>query len=172
MIPKIALPILGMMALGSCERKPTAPEVSPEVAALLRRVQQENGLDDDRLRKSLDQWVKFSEGMGEFSGSGEITAEELKEAVVSSKETVKIVSEQISMGEVMNVALLDGLVSGKEAEMKDHLRREVAKAYRKAGEEKTEPVNAKLIEKVEALWKKDPALEAMIRGEAIEGEDR
>jgi hypothetical protein len=172
MIPKIAVSILGAVALGSCEKKPEGPEVSPEVAALLRRVQQENGLDDDRLRKSLDQWMKFSEGIGEFSGSGEITAEELKEAVVSSKETVKIVSDQISMGEIMNVALLDGLVSGKEAEMKDHLRREVAKTYRKAGEKKTEPVNAKLIEKVEALQKKDPALDGMIRAEVREGEDR
>lgn len=171
MTPKIAVSILGVMALGSCEKKPQGPEVSPQVAALLRRVQQENGLDDDRLRKSLDQWAKFSEGISELAGSGEITVEELKEAVVFSKETVKIVSEQISMGEIMNVALLDGLVSGKEAEMKDHLRREVAKAYRKAGEGKTEPMNAKLIEKVEALWKKDPALEAMIRGEAREGDD-
>ena len=169
---KVALCILGVMALGSCEEKPEGPEVSPEVAALLRRVQQENGLDDDRLRKSLDQWVKFGEGISEAVGSGEITAEELKEAVASSKETVKIVSEQISLGEIMNVSLLDGLVSGKEAEMKEHLRQEVAKACRKAGELKSEPVNAKLIEKVEALRKKDPALDEMIRGEAMEGEDR
>ena len=59
-----------------------------------------------------------------------------------------------------------GLLSGKEAEMKEHLRQEVAKAYRKAGEQKSESVNAKLIEKVEALRKKDPALDEMIRREA------
>ena len=172
MIPKIVGAILGVMALCSCEKKPEGPEVSPEVAALLRRVQQENGLDDDRLRKSLDQWVKFSEGIGEFSGSGEITAEELKEAVVSSKETVKIVSEQVSMGEFMNVVMLDGLVSGKETEMRDYLRREVAKAYRIATERKEHFNNAKLIEKVEVLRKKDPALDEMIRGGVREGGDK
>jgi hypothetical protein len=170
MIPRLAILVLCVVAFGSCERKPEGPEVSPEVAALLRRVQQENGLDDDRLRKSLDQWVKFNEAVSEVAGSGEITAEELKEAVVSSKTAVKVVSEQMSAGELMNVALLDGLVSGREAEMKEHLRREVAKAYRKAAERKTEPVNSKLIEKVEALRKKDPALDQMIReGAAGEG---
>lgn len=163
MFPKIAVSILGVMALGSCEKKLEGPQISPEVAALLRRVQQENGLDDDRLRKSLDQWVKFNEAVSEVAGGGEITAEELKEALVSSKTAVKVVSEQMSAGELMNVVLLDGLVSGKEAEMKEHLRREVAKAYRKAGEQKKEPVNARLIQKVDALRKKDPALDQMIR---------
>lgn len=171
MNPKTVVSILGAVALGSCEKKPEAPEVSPEVAALLRKVQQENGLDDDRLRKSLDQWVKFNVVISEITGSGEITAEELKEAVASSKETVKIVSEQISMGEFMNVIVLDGLVSGKDAEMRDYLRREVAKAFREAGERKSEPMNAKLIEKVEALRKKDPALDEMIRAGAREGDD-
>lgn len=171
MNPKIVVSILGAVALGSCEKKPEASGVSPEVATLLRKVQQENGLDDDRLRKSLDQWVKFNEAVSEVAGSGDITAEELKEAVVSSNAAVKVVSEQISTGELMNVALLDGLVSGKEAEMKEHLRQEVAKAYRKAGEKKTEPVNAKLIEKVEALRKKDPGLDEMIRAEATAGDD-
>ena len=170
MIPRLAIPVLCVMALGSCKKKPEGPEVSPEVAALLRKVQQENGLDDDRLRKSLDQWVKFNDVISEVAGSDEITPEKIKEAVASSKETVKIVSEQVSMGEFMNVVVLDGLVSGKEAEMKDHLRREVAKAYRKAGERKTEPVNAKLIEKVEALRKKDPALDELIR-EGAAGEE-
>lgn len=170
MFPKIAVSILGVMVLGSCDKKPEGPQVSPEVAALLRRVQQENGLDDDRLRKSLDQWVKFSEAVSEVAGSGEITAEELKEAVVSSKTAAKVVSEQISAGELTKVALLDGLVSGKEAEMKEHLRQEVAGAYRKAMEGKTERVNARLIEDVEALRKKDPALDGMIReGSAGEG---
>lgn len=172
MFPKIAVSILGVMALGSCEKKPEGAPVSPEVAALLQRVQQENGLDDDRLRKSLDQWVKFSEGIGELSGSGEITAEELKEAVVSSKETAKIVSEQISTGEFMNVVVLDGLVSGKETEMRDYLRREVAKAYRMATERKEHFNNAKLIEKVEVLRKKDPALDKMIGGGVREGGDK
>lgn len=155
-----------MVTVGSCGKKPEGPEVSPEVAALLRRVQQENGLDDDRLRKSLDRWVKVNEAISEVAGSGEITAEELKEAVVSSRIAVKVVGEQISTSELMNVALLDGLLSGKEAEMKEHLRQEVAKAYRKAGEQKSESVNAKLIEKVEALRKKDSALDEMIRREA------
>ncbi len=168
MMPRLAISVLCVVTFGSCGKKPEGPEVSPEVAALLRRVQQENGLDDDRLRKSLDQWVKFNEAVAGVAGSGEITAEELKEVVVSSKMAVKVVSEQISTSELMNVALLDGLVSGKEAEMKEHLRREVAKAYGKAGEQKTEPVNAKLIEKVEALRKKDSALDEMIRREATE----
>lgn len=166
MFPKIVVSILGVMALGSCEKKPEGPQVSPEVAALLRRVQQENGLDDERLRKSLDQWVKVNEAISEVVGSGGITPEEIKKAVVASKETVKVVGEQISTSGLMNVALLDGLVSGKEAEMKEYLRQEVAKAYRKAGEQKTEPVSAKLIEKVEALQKKDPALDEMIRVES------
>jgi hypothetical protein len=166
MIPRLAISVLCVVAFGSCERKSEAAGVSPEVAALLRRVQQENGLDDDRLRMSLDQWVQFNEAVSEVAGSGGITAEELKEAVVSSKTAVKVVSEQISTSDLMNVALLDGLVSGKEAEMKEHLRQEVAKAYGKAGEQKSESVNAKLIEKVEALRKKDPALDEMIRREA------
>lgn len=166
MIPRLAISVLCVVAFGSCERKSEAAGVSPEVAALLRRVQQENGLDDDRLRMSLDQWVQFNEAVSEVAGSGGITAEELKEAVVSSKTAVKVVSEQISTSDLMNVALLDGLVSGKEAEMKEHLRQEVAKAYGKAGKQKTEPVNAKLIEEVEALRKKDPALDELIRGEA------
>jgi len=166
MMPRLAISVLCVVTVGSCGKKPEGPEVSPEVAALLRRVQQENGLDDDRLRKSLDQWMKFNEAVAEVAGSGEITAEELKEAVVSSRIAVKVVGEQISTSELMNVALLDGLLSGKEAEMKEHLRQEVAKAYRKAGEQKSESVNAKLIEKVEALRKKDPALDEMIRREA------
>lgn len=170
MISRRVISVICVMALGSCGKKPEGPEVSPEVAALLRRVQQENGLDDDRLRESLDQWVKFNEALSEVAGSGEITAEELKEAVVSAKIAVKVVSEQISTSDLMNVALLDGLVSGKEAEIKEHLRREVAKAYGKAGEQKTEPVNAKLIEEVEALRKKAPALDELIRdGVAGEG---
>lgn len=172
MFSKIAVSILGLTALGSCEKKPEGAPVSPEVAALLQRVQQENGLDDDRLRKSLDQWVKFNEVVSEVAGSGEITAEEFKEAVVSSKAAVKAVSEQMSAGELMKVALLDGLVSGKEAETRAHLRQEVAGAYRMAMEGKTEPVNARLIEKVDALRKKDPALDQMIRDEAMEGEDQ
>lgn len=169
MIQRLAISVICGVAFGSCERKPEAAGVSPEVAALLQRVQQENGLDDDRLRKSLDQWVKFNEAVSEVAGSGEITAEELKEAVVSSKTAVKVVSEQMSAGELMKVALLDGLVSGKEAEMKEHLRQEVAGAYRKAAEQKTDAVNARLIEKVDALRKKDPALDQMIRDGAAGG---
>jgi hypothetical protein len=172
MIQKMAASILGVMALCSCDKKPEAPEVSPEVAALLRRVQQENGFDDDRLRKSLDQWVKVHEAVSEATRSGEITPDELKESILASKDAVKVISEQISLGEFMNVSLLDGLVSGKEAEMMDYLRREVVEAWQKAEDRKTNPMNAKLIEKVEALRKKDPALDEMIRAEAIEGDDR
>ena len=172
MIPRLAISVLFVVTFGSCGKKPEGPEVLPEVTALLRRVQQENGLDDDRLRMSLDRWVKFNEAVSGVAGSGEITAEELKETVGSSKMAVKVVGEQISTSELMNVALLDGLLSGKEAEMKEHLRQEVAKAYRKAGEQKTEAGNAKLIEKVEALRKKDPALDEMIRREATEEDGR
>jgi hypothetical protein len=169
MMPRLAISVLCVVTFGSCGKKPERPEVSPEVAALLRRVQQENGLDDDRLRKSLDQWVKFNEAVSEVAGSGEITVEELKEAVVSSRAAVKVVSEQISAGELTKVAYLDGLVSGEEAEMKEHLRQEVAGAYRKAAEQKMNAVNAMLIEEVEALRKKDPALDEMIR-DGAEGE--
>jgi hypothetical protein len=172
MIPRLAISALCGVAFGSCEKKSEGPGVSPEVAALLRRVQQENGLDDDRLRKSLDQWVKTHQAASEFLGSGKITPEELKESVASAKETVRMVGEQISQGDLMNVGLLDGLVSGKEAEMKDHLRREVARAYRKAAERKADPVHAGLIEKVEALREKDPALDGMIRAEASGEEGR
>ncbi len=63
----------------------------------------------------------------------------------------------------MNVALLDGLLSGKEAEMTDYLRRDVVKAYRKAELRRTNPLNASLIEKIEALRRKDTALDELIR---------
>lgn len=169
---QVAVSILCTVILGSCEKKPEAPEVSPEVAALLHRVQQENGLDDDRLRESLDQWVKFNVAISEITGSGEITPDELKEAVVASKDAVKAINEQSSHGEFLNVALLDGLVSGKAAEMKDNLRREVANAYRKAELRRTNPLNARLIKKIEALRKKDALLDETIRGEVVEGDDR
>lgn len=163
MIQKVAVSILGVMALCSCEKKQEGLEVSAEVAALLRRVQEENGLDDDRLRKSLDQWVKFNVAISEITGSGEITPDELKEAVLASKDAVKAINEQSSIGELMNVALLDGLLSGKEAEMTDYLRRDVVKAYRKAELRRTNPLNASLIEKIEALRRKDTALDELIR---------
>ena len=158
------------MALGSCEKKSAGPEVSPEVAALLRRVQQENGLDDDRLRKSLDQWVRLNVTISEITGSGEITPDELKEALLASKDALKAVNEQVTLGEFMNVTVLDGLVSGKEDDIKDYLRRDIVKAWRKAEDGRTAPMNSKLIEKVELLRKKDPALDEMIRRE-VSGEE-